>query len=472
MQSEIGIWTVGEEQPIRLDRTLIEKEIDLENWAEAQPSLLSEGLTIVARQLHVEGGFLDLLAINPKGDWVIIELKRGRLYRDAFAQAIDYAACIKSMKSTKLQESIELGLEKNKLTNPDGVLESVEYLLENEEERKTSIIIAGVGVESGMQRVVEFLSDYKIPIRIVSFDTFENSENSQLLVREVFEEEALEIPETKTKSKSKSIEEVGEIAEAEGLGEAYWRLINASKDAGLFCRPYIHTVMVAPPSHKNRCLIYINPRKGKGIMIQHVAETFANFYSDFTVQDIETTLGPSETYAITKSDWESQTKKITDFLEELPTDADRHNKRLEYNTALLKYANSRTKLHEEIAPTPRAYRGVRIDGGCGLNYLVRKHDTSVLLWIDRGKEWADFNDAVYRYLLNKKEQIESDFGGTLEWTSLEKNRSRKISTTLELGGWEDQEKWPLIIKETVEKMIQFESAIRPHLVKAIEEIAQ
>jgi RecB family endonuclease NucS len=40
---------------------------------------------VVGRQIDLEGGRLDLLAIDPQGRWTIIEIKRGTLRREAIA---------------------------------------------------------------------------------------------------------------------------------------------------------------------------------------------------------------------------------------------------------------------------------------------------------------------------------------------------------------------------------------------------
>ena len=49
------------------------------------------------------------------------------------------------------------------------------------------------------------------------------------------------------------------------------------------------------------------------------------------------------------------------------------------------------------------------------------------------------------------------------------HRSRKLVGSLQLGGWVDNEKWDQVIPATVETMIRFEAAIRPHLKNAIRE---
>ena len=83
MAAEIGIWSVEDDSPVRVERSSVGLEVHLEDWVAGQPSLLSEGLQVVGRQLHVDAGYIDLLCLDATGRWVIVELKRARLYRDA-----------------------------------------------------------------------------------------------------------------------------------------------------------------------------------------------------------------------------------------------------------------------------------------------------------------------------------------------------------------------------------------------------
>jgi hypothetical protein len=102
-----------------------------------------------------------------------------------------------------------------------------------------------------------------------------------------------------------------------------------------------------------------------------------------------------------------------------------------------------------------------------LVYGVTQHGTAVYLWIERGKDWAAWNDSVYQHLLAQKDEIEADFGGPLTWDAKESNRSRKLIGSLDLGGWVDNEAWPTVIEATVEKMIRLDSAVRVRLKEAV-----
>lgn len=74
--SELGIWRITPEGPQRLAPGNVDFEGYLEDWIAQDPSLIESGLTIVGRQVRTEAGPLDLLALDPQGTWVVIELKR------------------------------------------------------------------------------------------------------------------------------------------------------------------------------------------------------------------------------------------------------------------------------------------------------------------------------------------------------------------------------------------------------------
>jgi len=54
---------------------------------------------VVGRHSDLEGGRLDVLAIDPQGRWTISEIKRGALRRATIAQALDDASCIAALSA-------------------------------------------------------------------------------------------------------------------------------------------------------------------------------------------------------------------------------------------------------------------------------------------------------------------------------------------------------------------------------------
>jgi RecB family endonuclease NucS len=70
------------------EESLLEEH--LEDWIAADPTILGEPLLIIGRQVLIPDtkDRLDLLAIDPQGYAVIIELKRGKLRDPVDIQAL------------------------------------------------------------------------------------------------------------------------------------------------------------------------------------------------------------------------------------------------------------------------------------------------------------------------------------------------------------------------------------------------
>ncbi len=65
-------------------------EKDVEDYLAINPHLIGPGLKLVARQLPVESGRIDLLFETSQGDLVVVEVKLGRVGREAMRQVQDY----------------------------------------------------------------------------------------------------------------------------------------------------------------------------------------------------------------------------------------------------------------------------------------------------------------------------------------------------------------------------------------------
>ena len=67
----------GSGEPQRIGRSHIGLERHLEDWIVNDVTLIGEGLTLVGRQISIDDGRLDLLAIDSQDRWVVIEVKPG-----------------------------------------------------------------------------------------------------------------------------------------------------------------------------------------------------------------------------------------------------------------------------------------------------------------------------------------------------------------------------------------------------------
>lgn len=313
MTTNVGIWAVGADSPERVVRSKVDLEKSLEDWIAADPSLLAEGLRVVGRQIRLEGGPLDLLGIDAQGRWVVIELKRERLYREAVAQALDYVACFQALSVEEVRE--KLGNKLHALGEADELLGLVDTQLEDEEEREVAVVLVGTGVDPGLERVVAYLGEYELPVSVVTFEVFALASGEQLLVREIIEEQ-VEAPAGP--SKQKSVGEIQRQAGTYGVGDEFARLVTAAEAAGLYVRPYVRSVMFAPPSHKNRFLMAASPRSGGRLRLSFGPEAFDEFYEELTADDVTQALGAKPDQDYQGNELAGMVKAVEDFLDELP----------------------------------------------------------------------------------------------------------------------------------------------------------
>jgi hypothetical protein len=78
-------------------------EDDLQKALRANIAQLEDGLTIAdgGKEYKVEAGYIDILAKDKNGGWVVIELKAGDAKPDSVAQVLSYMSCIAEDKKAQ-----------------------------------------------------------------------------------------------------------------------------------------------------------------------------------------------------------------------------------------------------------------------------------------------------------------------------------------------------------------------------------
>ena len=103
-----------------------------------------------------------------------------------------------------------------------------------------------------------------------------------------------------------------------GVGQAFREITTVAEAAGLFVRPYTRSVMIAPPSHKNRFLMVLTPEAGRGLKMSQGPEAFAEFFPGLTAEHVEDVLGAEGERCFEDTELEQQVRSITEFFRELP----------------------------------------------------------------------------------------------------------------------------------------------------------
>lgn len=244
------LWQIGKSGPRRVKDGKLKLEEHLEAWIVADPDLLQVGLTVIARQLVVEAGRIDLLALDPAGRLVVAEIKRGTLYRETVAQGLDYAECINSLPADELAAKCDEYLKASG-KSLRGLLEERDALSQLEHGRREVLLyVVGTGKTDRLERLAQFLQK-SIPIYLVIFDIYALADGQQILLRELSEADST-MPVSKPAKDDVSLEALYQQADAAGIGKDFRRFCAAGLSYGLYPRLWKTSAMFAPPESRNR----------------------------------------------------------------------------------------------------------------------------------------------------------------------------------------------------------------------------
>ena len=265
--TDVGIWEIQENgTPGRLLPAKIPLEKHLEDWIYANPELLQAGLTIVGRQMHMDAGYLDLLAVDPEGRWAVIELKRAMLHKEVVVQVLDYAACIAKMPREELREKLLTGVP-----IPDALRDAP---------REVRVFVVGTGEDPGVGRLVNFLQDHKfdVPISVVSYWVHELVGGQRVLIREVDESEQLAAAPLLA---APTDDDLASQSQSGALNPEIKIHYDAALKHELYPRPFRFSIMFTPPNMKNRCLFTVpkTPQPSNHLRVWVEPAAFAKFYS-------------------------------------------------------------------------------------------------------------------------------------------------------------------------------------------------
>lgn len=124
-----------------------------------------------------------------------------------------------------------------------------------------------------------------------------------------------------------------------------------------------------------------------------------------------------------------------------------------------------TDLFRDRTPSSESWMGTTLGrAGFNLNVVCTEGSARVECFIRLGKDNPTGNKAAFRALYEKKDLIESAFGGPLDWQELPEGISSRVSAAYEDGGWKSSEaEWDRIHNWLTENAIRFEAALRPHI---------
>ena len=316
---ELAAWSLdaqqnesGAQPPVlqRVRHSKIALEKHLEDWIVKDVTLIGEGLTLVGRQVSIDDGQLDLLAIDTRDRWVVIEIKKGLLNASALTQALYYASSLVKLEADELCRKVTPGL--SKFGDKDMLSERVKQQLAGEgDERKIALLLVGTGVDSGLERMIEFLGRFDIPIGIVNFEVFELEDGPKLMIREV-QDEPSKPPSPKRKY---TVEAISQMARDAGVSEPFERFVTMAREANLAVQPNKMSVTIAPKAKRNRFLMYARPQNS-GLVIQVGPNAFAKWHSWIDADEATDKLGKfqANAYFVAGAELDERLNQIECFL--------------------------------------------------------------------------------------------------------------------------------------------------------------
>ena len=315
----LAAWQVEANTLRKVGHGSIGHERDFETWLADDPALIDDGLAVIAQQLHVDAGRLDLLCVDLQGRCTVVEVKRGRLLRETVAQALDYAGCIAQLPTADLVAAARAYIGGRESEHP-----GVRSLLATQDEalpREVQIVVVGLDSEPGLERLVTYLgTTYGVPIRAINFEVFDLADGSKVLVREA-KESATPARAPESAAEQRTLERV--IAVAGGPespeGKSLLAIAAAAERNGLHVRPYKVSLMITPPSMRTRMLFVVwkdERRAGTGITFS--PEAIAEFFPIAPERVVEI-LGPEleRVRLATEADADAVAAKIDQLFAEI-----------------------------------------------------------------------------------------------------------------------------------------------------------
>jgi hypothetical protein len=166
------------------------EEAILESWLEGNPDgIVEDGkLLIIGRQVSTNlGSVIDLLALDRRGDVVVVELKRDRTPRDTLAQALEYVSFVVQLDTEQLEAILRSYLNDDSLSLAEHhrehfELASDEAVAFNKDQR---IVIVGQKVTNEIRQTASFLRAKGVRVTCVEFSLFLSSGGTHLLSQDI-----------------------------------------------------------------------------------------------------------------------------------------------------------------------------------------------------------------------------------------------------------------------------------------------
>ena len=177
------------------------ERFDIQEWIAKSPEILGEDLLIIAKELELPSRIrIDLLAVDRRGNLVIIELKRDESGSSVEWQAIKYA----SYCSNFLPENIFAYFAQYLQSDAGGAQLKIEEFLDEELSslnQNQRIILVAREFHSDVASAVLWLRDFEIDIKCVRLRPYIDADNDLFITPDII----IPLPEAKDYVERKEI---------------------------------------------------------------------------------------------------------------------------------------------------------------------------------------------------------------------------------------------------------------------------
>ena len=295
---DVGLWHVAQgRQPTRLIPQVLPTEKDLEEWIANDPSLVSPGLHPVRRQVPLGRKFMDLLAVEAPGVWVVCELKKIALERESLAPAIDYVARLEELSRIEW-EAVVRGGGLEQTPQARALIQQALGREDSGEGREVRIVLAGVGVSDELTRMVGYLSRrYAVPVRVCTLSAVATHDGDGIILmrdisQDADESDTVDAAGSSPQDRLAAVRTHFASSHLESLFDAALEVFGGNPN--LYVRPWKKSIMVAPAAHHGRYLAYLAPRNG-ALFASFGAEAIEEFFPSADLELLES-LGQKERF--------------------------------------------------------------------------------------------------------------------------------------------------------------------------------
>lgn len=150
----------------------LEAESRLEAAIDADIGVIDPNLMIIGRQVQTPfGKYIDLLAINPSGDLVVLELKRNKTPREVVAQILDYATWVQELKYDAIASIYNAYAPHSEFET--AYAQHFGGPPPEEINQQHRLLIVAAEMDNATERIVNYLSTaFGVPINVVFFQYY------------------------------------------------------------------------------------------------------------------------------------------------------------------------------------------------------------------------------------------------------------------------------------------------------------